>query len=334
MANNSNIRISGATSPAPDYTTLSAWIAATANDLTITTGETATLYDDWVSGLNDPSNLTGATTNSSNFRTITVIAGGRHTGIPQTGFYMSGDTGSNATPMLDVNENYYVLEWLDIENTRTTGLNTNAAQCNGQNGTVTACIFTSASASADAVTCDGSSATSSTWPVLLACLFYSGGNNGLGSQDTTRTRYTAKNCTSVNSGNYGFLSGATNASIITDCVAYGSTTGDYSANQDTTNGNYNASGDTSANVFTNYVTGIVSGDFNATGSNDFHLSGTGSSLYHAGSTTGAASTDIDGESFDASTPSIGMDEYIAAGGAAVGGGLLNSVLLQQMRLTG
>lgn len=52
---------------------------------------------------------------------------------------------------------------------------------------------------------------------------------------------------------------------------------------------------------------------------DFHLKDTDSLLYHAGSTDpsgGLCTVDIDGDSYDATTRSIGADEYVAAGGPA------------------
>jgi hypothetical protein len=49
---------------------------------------------------------------------------------------------------------------------------------------------------------------------------------------------------------------------------------------------------------------------------DFTLLNTGN-CYHGGVTGTGVATDIEGDAYDASTPSIGCDEYVAAGGIAI-----------------
>lgn len=77
-----------------------------------------------------------------------------------------------------------------------------------------------------------------------------------------------------------------------------------------------ASSDTTAHG-TNPVTGIASADFANAAADDFQLSGTGSALYHAGVPVSGLTLDIAGESFDVSTPSVGIFEYITAGGPSI-----------------
>lgn len=304
----SDIRASGG-----DYATGTLWEDATDYDLvTATTTEIGIFYDDWPSGLDDTIECAGATVNATYYRKLTVASGHRHTGIPQSGFFIKGDSGGNLISKVHINEDYFQTEYLDVENTRTSGGTACGIRYTGQHQYAFSCIGKTNSSAAAGIISAGSSSTTSTWVIFDSCLMW-GGTRGLGASDEARTRHIARNCVFANAAAYGCISGATNSAQYINCVAFNNATTDFYGTFDTTNGDYNASEDTSANVFPHYLTGVTSAAFNASGSNDFHLSGTGSALYHASALAGAT-YDHEGEAFDASTPSIGFDEYVTAGG--------------------
>ena len=102
----SAIRIAGATSPAPDYTTLSLWEDDIPLDL-ITADEQhiAECYNDWTSGLNDQIQLVSRTTDVTRNIIIDSPTSERHSGIPESGFFLSKSfscTKNVASPKPDV----------------------------------------------------------------------------------------------------------------------------------------------------------------------------------------------------------------------------------------
>lgn len=90
-------------------------------------------------------------------------------------------------------------------------------------------------------------------------------------------------CSFVDSTRYGGL-----RADCDDCFSYGNATGDYHS---TCTGNYNASGDTSASIFTNNLQSQASSNFTSYAGNDFNISA-GSSLRTAGTAGGIIGADL------------------------------------------
>lgn len=277
-----------------DYTTLSAWEAALPASLVANDEiHVAECYNDWPSGLNDVVSISGSTTDATRYIKVTVAEGHRHDGTTaHTGFHIKGNSGGNLVYSMATDASYTKIEWLDVENTRTgiaagaISVGFNGAYCRLDN-----CI--AKSGVGRACTAQNGSNYSTARGTYRNCLAWES-NQGFSRHDSVRSRYNAYNCTAVNCAT-GFGSGSTNKAAIMNCVAYGSTTIDFENQVDATNSDYNASSDTSANVFANYVTGIDSTDFvDATGG-DFHLA-SGSALIGVGSNQYLLFTDdIDGD---------------------------------------
>lgn len=267
------------------------------------------MYDDWVGGLDDVSHLASGTVGATAHYISRVAAGEEGTtGIRQSGAYLKGDSGSNTVSLITSSLEYTKFIGLDVENTRATGSAACGIRMNGNFCRALKCI---GKGIAGGIWVNGTGGTPADWPLAETCHAWGGGDYGIRGESTTRTRSRYSNCTSVDATINNFLSGSTNKSIIKNCVGYNAGTADFSANQDTTNSDYNFSSDTSANVFTNYGTGIASGDFNNAAGGDYHLSGTGSTLYRVG-TNLSLTTDVDGDAWHATTPSVGFDEVVSA----------------------
>ena len=117
------------------------------------------------------------------------------------------------------------------------------------------------------------------------------------------------NCTVIATNPYGQV---LRDAIAYNTVVYNTTTPASYGNFFGGTGDYNSSTDASA-TGANSVDSITSSVFNAYGSDDYTLSGTGSALYHLGTNTQAPTLDHDGVAFDVTTPSIGAFEFVAAG---------------------
>jgi hypothetical protein len=295
----STIRSSGG-----DYTTLSAWEAGEQGNL-VTADEirTAECYDDWPSGLADNVSIVGSTVDSTRYMRITVAAGHRHNGTPQTGFFLKKSTGFSGLIYND--QSYTRMSWLDAENTHTT---TNLVY---RIGNVTApkmenCLGKSAG-SGGVVFADIANTAK-----LICCLAY-GSATGFavtsGVTTTTLLNCVAAGCTT------GFLR---SIGTTKNCVAYNNTTNwgagtpeAASTNNATSSGSDDAPGGSS-------VISVASGDFVNAAANDFHLS-SGSVLIGAGANlTSDFTIDIDGDTWPSSGAwDIGFDRYVSAGGGAV-----------------
>lgn len=296
------------------YTTLSAWEAALpASLVTADEQHTAVCYNDWPSGLNDAVTISGSVADSTRYIKVTVAAGHRHDGTPQSGFFIKGASGGSTTPLFAVEVLRTKLEWLDVENTRSAAYYAfYTATTTLNNVEYSNCI--AKCADGRAFSSSAGSVYATTRARFVNCLAW-GSSQGFGRTDSVRSRYNAYNCTAVNCA-IGFGSGSTNKAAIKNCVAYGSTTIDFENQVDATNSDYNASSDTSANVFANYVTGIDSTDFIDAAGGDFHLA-SGSALIGVGSNLYSLFTDdIDGDIRPSSGAwDIGFDHYTAAASA-------------------
>lgn len=291
----STIRSSGG-----DYTSLSSWEAGEQGDLvSLDEIHTAECYNDWPSGLNDILTIDGSTTDSTRYMRVTVAAGHRHNGTPQTGFFMYA---SSVSARIVYNlDPYTQLEWVDIENTSSTG---HGFELGAYAGVVAVCCIAKAGSSGQAFR-----------SLLLAntvrnCLAWGG---SVGFHAISPLGSTADNCGAANCATGWTLS---TAQVLRNCWAYNNTTnysGSASASS-TNNATSSASDDAPGG---SSVTGVASSDFANAAGNDFHLSsgsalrGTGTNLYST------FTTDIDGDTWPSSGAwDIGFDYYASAAAAS------------------
>ena len=284
-----------------DYTTLTAWEAANQGNL-VTSDEirVAECYDDWATGLDDKLVIDGSTTDDARYLMITVAAGHRHTGVPQSGFYIKKNVGFD-TVVRD-SDPYTRLAWLDIENTNSNG---QALYANAGSGVYGNLIAKTAGTSQYVVGLYGQNIT------IHGALVY-GGGSGVQINSTIA----ANIYNSVAAGcNNGFNTGSALA-VLKNCTAYNNTTnysGTFSASS-TNNATSSASDDAPG---AGSVVGITSADFVNAASNDFHLAA-GSALIGAGVNLYAdLQADVDGDAWPSSGAwDIGFDSYVAGGGGA------------------
>lgn len=282
-----------------DYTTLSAWEAANQGDL-VTADEVrvAECYNDWATGLDDRLVIDGSTTDATRYLRITVAAGHRHTGVPQSGFFVKKNVGYDT--LLRDSDPYTRLEWLDLENTNSNG---QALYANAGSGIYSNLIAKTAGTSQYVVGLFGQNIT------IHGALVY-GGGRGVEINSTIAANIynsVATGCAK------GFNTGS-ELVVLKNCVAYNNTT-NYSgtfAAASTNNATSSASDDAPG---ASSVVGITSADFVAAAGNDYHLAA-GSALIGAGVNLYADfQTDIDGDAWPSSGSwDIGFDYRVAAGG--------------------
>lgn len=280
-----------------DYSLMSTWESTEQTDLVADTDQhVLECYDDWASGLDDAVIIEGWTTNATYDITVKTPLSERHTGIPQTGFFMKSAVANG--PVIRLSQQGTLIA-IDAENTETAGI-FNTAFTLAYDAIADRCIGKSAGLSygagfylnstSKAISCLG-------YDSLLG--FFSGG-------DCVAVNSVASNCTT------GFSNLVTNLAV-KNCVAYGCTTSYGSGLTGCTN-NAASDGSTTTPPGSNPITtDIVSGDFNDAANDDYHLSSASSQLYHAGVNVSGVTLDIDGDSYHATTPSIGIDEIVAGG---------------------
>jgi hypothetical protein len=279
-----------------DYTTLTAWEAAKQGNLVTADQIQAAECYTFSGGLDDALTIDGSTTDSTRYLKVTVAAGNRHTGIPQTGFYIKKS--QNSGYLFKVSDNYTKAEWIDLENTGNT--DSYCFYFSERNCTLTNCI-----AKTSGTNTPGFFLTHLNQ--LNCCLAYSS-SRGFYNDYVKPVLY---NCVAANCGT-GVHNTTGNGILLKNFVAYNNTTnyssGTYDAactNNATSTGSDDAPGGSS-------VYGVTSAAFNNAASNDFHLSGTGSVLYNVGADlSGTFTTDIDGDTWV--NWSIGFDQYTSAG---------------------
>lgn len=297
----STIRSSGG-----NYTSLSAWFSAKQkNCVTADEIHVAECYNDWGSGLDDNVTLTGATTDSTHYYKITVASGHRHTGTPQTGFYLKKSHSSSGIIRLD--QAYTYVEWLDVEQTNTAD-DVRAFITTTVSGlTLRNCIGKSVSGA-------GGAAFDVTGATCLCCLAWSSTRSGFVAYNNT----TLYNCVSANNRFGIYQSSAT--PTIKNFVSYSNTYNYYGITE--TNCSHNATSTGSDDApGGNSVYGIASGNFVNAASNNFHLAAGTNSLVGAGTNLYSTfTTDIDGETWPSSAAwDIGFEYRDAAGGATYDG---------------
>lgn len=283
-----------------DYTTLSAWEAANQGDLVAADEvRVAECYNDWPGGLSDKLVIDGSITDATRYLMITVAAGHRHTGIPQSGFYIKKNVGYD-TVVRD-SDPYTRLAWLDLENTNSDG---QALYANAGLGIYSNLIAKTAGTSQYVVGLYGQNIT------IHGALVYGGGSGVQCNSTISANIYNSVATGCVN----GFNPGSSTLAVLKNCVAHNNTTnysgtfGAASANNATSSASDDAPG-------ANSVVGITSADFVNAAGNDFHLAA-GSALIGAGVNLYAdLQADVDGDAWPSSGAwDIGFDSYVAGGG--------------------
>ena len=291
-----------------DYTTLSAWEAANQGNLVAADEvRVAECYNDWPGGLNDAVNIDGSTTDATRYMAITVAAGHRHTGKPDTGFRIVRSAAYNAVVLF--NDHYCRASWLDVRNTGSEG--STAIRQNGSNGS-----------NSRASRCIGRTTGTAVYVSAFATLAYAYQCLAIGSPvgfSGTGTYGTFDMVGSVASGcGTGFVleSPGTTGKRVANCVAYNCTT-TFSGTFDAALSGNNASSSGTMPGSSN-VSGITSADFVDAAGHDYHLAG-GSALIGMGANLYTLITeDVDGDARPSSGAwDIGLDQVVGGGGTVV-----------------
>lgn len=300
----STIRSSGG-----DYSLLSTWEAAKQGNLvTADQVQVAECYDDWASGLNDNVTVAGWTTDSTRYPKITVAAGHRHDGTPQSGFYMKKTQTWGSVVVLQQAQTR--VEWLDVWNSATSG--------DSSGFTLMAVAFLSnclgRTQSTEGLSAGFTLTSGGGASHLYQCLGYGSGTGFMIDPWSGSTYY---NCVAANNSNYGFNKTADGLdSIAKNCVAYSGATPWSTGSGWSSSCANNASSEASGAPGSSAVHSITSAAFaDATGGN-FHLA-SGSVLIGAGTNLYSTfTTDIDGDTWPSSGAwDIGFDYRVASGGA-------------------
>jgi len=249
------------------YKSFASWQTAEVADL-VTAGTNVHQLICSGSGVSEVFTLTGWTTDIDHFVLVTVDAASRHTGIPGTGFKITG-TANWSTGLSSV-QPYTVVEWLES----TTIMNHAKAFYTGSLVLLVGCIGSSQ--------LDLTFFTGDNNPTYVSCLAHGGGSDGFNSSNYDRAIY--YNCSSAGNGAKGFNRAGTagGSPKAINCVSFNNVASDFVSDSGWLAGtDYNASEDFTA-PGTTIVTGVVAGDFTDTAANDYSISGTASNLYSAG----------------------------------------------------
>lgn len=283
-----------------DYTTLTAWEAANQGDLVAADEvRVAECYNDWPSGLDDKLVIDGSTTDATRYLMITVAAGHRHTGIPQSGFYLKKNVGFDT--LIRDSDPYTRLAWLDVENTNSNG---QALFANAGSGTYSSLIAKTVGAAQYAVGLYGNGIT------VHGTLAY---GSGTGFQINTAVAANIYNSVATGCAK-GFNTGSALA-VLKNCTAYNNTI-NYSGTFDAASTNNATSSASDDAPGASSVVGITSADFVDAAGNDYHLAA-GSALIGAGANLYADfQADVDGDAWPSSGAwDVGFDYRVASGSA-------------------
>ena len=290
-----------------DYTTLSAWEAANQGNL-VTADEVrvAECYNDWPSGLNDAVNIDGSTTDATRYMAITVAAGHRHTGKPDTGFRIVRSVAYGA--VITFSDPSCRASWLDVRNTGTEGSAIRQNGGDGSNSRASRCIGRT---TGTAVYVSGFA----TLAYAYQCLAIGApvGFSGTGTYGTfDMVGCVASGCAT----GFQLDSPGTTGKRVANCVAYNCTT-NYTGTFDAALSGNNASTSGTMPGSSN-VSGIGSSDFVDAAGHDYHLAG-GSALIGMGANLYTRITeDVDGDARPSSGAwDIGLDQVVGGGGTAV-----------------
>lgn len=293
-----------------DYTDISDWDAGEACDLTAGGGQglsVAECYDDWPGGLDDAIDLAADwTADVDNYPVIRAHSGARHTGTAESGFFIDSSHTGN---LIIIRCAYALVQYIE---TQSPSQDNNVSIYYLTNSsyilTVENCIHHNTPGGVSTLVIYGSNSS-----FIKNCCFYDSG-------DEHYFRHgTYFNCVAYAIGDWGYDEEIIFWDCYTyDCVVYNSNSGvGYDDYYSPDGGDYNAGSDASApgaNSIDNQ--GLADYDWVNTGAGteDFHIQTT-STLKGAGfdyTGSGQLATDVDGDAW-ADPPSIGWDEFVAAG---------------------
>ena len=174
MAVKTSYLVSG-TPGTDEYSTVAAWKSArqaVRTDLTGGNGEVLVVQK---TGNHSSENISisGWTTDVDNYPKITVADGYRHDGTPQSGFYISRDSGADNTPVFDIADDFALIEYFDVENTRSSGTSSDAFHGDAASFHLHACIG-KATAGLGFDIYNSGSPQSANWPLASASLVWGG----------------------------------------------------------------------------------------------------------------------------------------------------------------
>ncbi|MGB0749060.1 MAG: hypothetical protein ACPGO3_09965 [Magnetospiraceae bacterium] len=295
----------GVSGDSPDYTTIAAWEAALPSDL---------VSDDEVRVGNIISDTTWASSSVVISGQTTDSTRYPHLKVDSTVFF----PGIYDGPLIYNNDRYGFVVDVTTSYARVTGLR--IVNTNSQSGGGAAVRVSGGSAIVEKCFGRGKNVfllrDATNPPRAINCIasLFDSNQSGYGYYSVTTRGFEAYNCIAIGDGTYGEGFQVHSDHKVVNCVGYNLQnafeTGTWASGSD-----YNASDDTTANQFTNYVTGLASADFVDDSSylGDFH-SASGSALIGAGSDQSSIFTDdVDGDT--RSAWDIGYDEYASAGSA-------------------
>jgi len=290
-----------------NYTTLTAWVADRAADITAASGrnsiEVAECYNDWGSGLNDVVTITGFTTDSTHYLKVTVPVSERHTGIAKSGFFIDPTADSI---VFDVSASYTRIEWVDIADfTSASTQYKYGIRFSSQYCTVNNCLI---HVSASNAYCWGLNLGSDS--IAYNNIIYGfNQTNGAGIVDGSyRGKYynnTIYNCTT------GFNVSSSNQQVQRNNIVYNCTTA-WNGNGTSSDDDYNLTNAGTATGGAHDVTGATLTFVNTTaGSENLHLTASCAAAIGAGADLSATfTTDIDASRRPNNLWDIGAAQYI------------------------
>ena len=314
-----------------DYTTMSAWEAGEQRDLVaLDEQEVLECYNDWPGGLVDSVNVAGWTTDATRYIRVMTPVTERHTGIPQTGFFIQ--KGLAWVPLIGLHADYMVLEGLDVINTDSNG--TGITLGGASSVKVESCI------------CKGgrhgfeSFSSVSFKHYLRNCLAYECSVGFMLWSTAARLSSHLHSCTAVDCSGTGF---ASNVLYVPDTVYYKNCLGAgngtdfnlhvsnnvaYCASADATADDAGGTGNRINQTFT----------FEDAANDDYHLASTDAGAIGYGTDLSSDpdypfSDDVDGDT-RAAPWDIGFDQYAATGSSAALTGTATSSISESDIVTG
>jgi len=306
-----------------DYNSITLWEDATDNDLvTATNGETLEVYDDQ-GALDEMIEFAGATTNSSYYRTLTVPEGERSIATFGDGARLVYSTSLSNETLINVNESYFVFEYLEVSGGSMTEYTTNYYVY--MRGTYSVIRYTligniTASWHINGIVCEdyANGKNIKIYGNIVANILANNttaiytGFDGSNTDNNIAHHNTVYNIDNSNGTDRG-INCASDSSTCYGNLVYNAET-DFSFHASATH-DYNGSSDSTA-TGAHSINTITSDDF--VSSSDFHLA-SGSDAIDAGTDLGSPyDYDLDGDYRDTYAPwDIGADEY--AGGSPPAG---------------
>lgn len=256
----------------------------------------------------------GITTDATRYINVYTTAKARHSGSWDTGAYILSHSADDITIYCEAE--VIKIDGLQIIKTHSTNTGDLFYNTGASNTTISNSIIRRPSTAGSGRFC--TVGTDGRTIKLYNCIIYGGGFSNYFYDNWYNGVVTAYSCTFVGASGVGFNRVGSGTWTLKNCYVQSSDTCIASGVTLTTT----ATSDTSGTLGLRDIAANTTQFINVTAaSEDFHLAGTGSALYNAGTDTSGDSapfnftTDIDGDT--RSTWDIGADEYVAAGGASI-----------------